>query len=457
MKRFLIILAILLFAVPACGSGPCMDLTLGGKCGGVDDAVAYLPLTGSLNDAAGGVASATFARSTATTRVNPTTGYIETVPADTPAFEKRGLQFIGTSVTNYVTDSEDFTTWGSILDVTLVPGYSGPDNNNSAFKATDGASGTVAYFGISVGTLSSSSPHTCCVYAKQGTSDDFSISLYDLSDSSFAARAHFEWDANGNLITDSIDYGLDFGTEEIGHGWWLAWVVSSDGLSTVDTYYVYLYPTKRGRQPSSPEYTYFFGAGCYDTRFAPPYIKTTGSTASRAADSLYWTMSASVSDLFDGNAGTNDTDGASEGTVLCTWTPMMNQAAGPANDYSKGVLSTKTSPTSLVYHHHDGGALYRYVAYDDTNSPSLINQTADRSTNIRRLVIFSKSLNILQVGVKKNGSWSWSSTTAYDGAFYISDTPAKLYIGINNPYGFWIKNIRIYNSALSTSYIEGKF
>jgi hypothetical protein len=138
-------------------------------------------------------------------------------------------------------------------------------------------------------------------------------------------------------------------------------------------------------------------------------------------------------------------DATSEGTMIVEIKPGYDINAQNAN---AGFVSVRENIPSVLSHGWDG------LKSHDGTTP--IDGPALSSTDpIVVAVRWSKTSGKFRLGYKLTGqSWAWELEEDYDGAYTLG---TNLIIGYDNPYPFAWRNLRFFNQALSTDFIEANF
>jgi hypothetical protein len=211
--------------------------------------------------------------------------------------------------TNLFHYSNDFSNsyWGkSELTATAEQGIA-PDGTNTAFKIIESSTANIArHVTRGGGTLANSTQYTAAVYLKKGTRTKAKINVFT-GTASHTGKYDIE---NGTVYSSA---GADAATiEDVGNGWFrcsITTTTSASGNPNVafgplpDSYDV-IY------DGDGSSYIYAWGAQLEQASFPTSYIKTTGATATRSAD----TPTINTSEF-----GFN----AKNFTVFCEWDTII--------------------------------------------------------------------------------------------------------------------------------------
>ena len=230
------------------------------------------------------------------------------------------------------------------------------------------------------------------IFAKAKQLDHLRIKTLNLS---IAAEASF--DLNSGVVADTG--GSDFEDANItdcGDGWYrceLTFTPSGADLSG----HVYFYSTDSSfgsvdRDGTSDIYIWGGQIEESDSGRATSYIPTSGSTASRAADSLY----ANVEGVFD-----------SGGTVVCEYVSRGSNAESGASPFGAGSDSDATTALELKY--NGNGDSYQARITSSGNPSCFINYEESVNAEYKSALRFATDDCVLYV----NGSEEGTDYTAH--------------------------------------------
>lgn len=369
-------------------------------------------------------------------------GYVnsDTIPGFS-AYEENGLRYTP-SVINLLPYSEDFSQW-TLSGVTFGANVVGPDGLLSAITLQDpGGSSTYALYYTGLYGLVLNTQHTFSVFAKAGTSTNFTLFLRDQTAAVQHARTDFQV-SDGVISVKSEDVGTG-GVREIGNGWYRVWITcAADLVVSENEHALYLTASETGVDPTSTVTTKFFGANITPTNWLAPYIPSNGSQVALAHDNISWTLSDALKNILSDAEG----DATSEGTLIAEVTPTNAFASTAYPDMQ--VLGVNGSNTSLMRINGSN----RLQSYDGTTTFSVSVDDQDAFTPVVWSLTWVKDGNVV-IGGKQDGAWTFSTAASYDGAYTLS---TDLVIGSGAAYPFHIKNIRFYKTAFDTDFIEDNF
>jgi len=171
-------------------------------------------------------------------------------------------------------------------------------------------------------------------------------------------------------------------------------------------------------------------------------IITEGTSVTRTTDAgLYtWPIPTVVSTLL-----------AATGTMLCLWTPQYGLSQFITGS-DRGIISVSNSTTSLLLQLSASGNLSSYDGSTSTNADAF-TYAKNKTYIVAVRWGYTDSGAKYQVGVCVDGTWTWGTQAAFDGAFTDAGT---LYLGHTNTCPFHIKNIYFY-PLLTQAQVEAMF
>lgn len=252
----------------------------------------------------------TFTRALATATCINSSGYIETVNADTPRFDYdpitkvcKGL-LIEETRQNLILQSENFGSWGVLTNATIGTNViNSPANTLTADKLEETSATGVHRVGqtVALGGTVDSSPYAISVYAKAAERTKFV--LFDNSQTASG-------DTRFDLSTGTIISGQGR-IQPVGDGWYRCTAFPSKSTSTNSTPIILL--LSPSNQTSYAGTTgsgiYIWGAQVEIGAFATSYIPTTTTAVTRNADVAVMT-GTNFSDWYGATAGMFRVDGS---------------------------------------------------------------------------------------------------------------------------------------------------
>ena len=291
----------------------------------------------------------TFTRALATATRTNSSGYIETVNADTPRFDYdpitkicRGL-LIEETRQNLIVQSENFGSWSILTNATIGTNViNSPANTLTADKLEETSATGVHRVGqtVALGGTVDSSPYAISVYAKA------------------AERTKFVLFDNSQTVSGDTRFDLSTGTiisgqgriQPVGDGWYRCTAFPSKSTSTNSTPIILL--LSPSNQTSYAGTTgsgiYIWGAQVEIGAYATSYIPTTTTALTRNADVATIT-------------GTNFSDfwQASKGGVLVRARPSTVSGIRPWLQFDDGtaneIIALRGNTTNPELYIVDGG------------------------------------------------------------------------------------------------------
>jgi hypothetical protein len=249
----------------------------------------------------------TFTRADATaTRIN-SSGYVETVAADTPRFDFdavtlacKGL-LIEETRTNLATNSEDFSAWTSITGATTVSSTETSPANTA--NATSMYATSVGGRYSLVVTFTGDGVKTISVFLKKGTSERIRIAIRDVTAGSTLGGGQIDWAGTVPTVTTFAGTNTVFDPVALPNGWY-RFAFSVNSIIAANTNQLWIYPSTLVANSTVTAWGY----QAENATFPTSYIPTAGTTVTRNADVATMT-------------GTNFSDwyNATEGTVVASF------------------------------------------------------------------------------------------------------------------------------------------
>ena len=367
--------------------------------------------------------SATFARATTATYFDKT-GVMQVAAINEPRFEKGGLM-CESAATNLYTQSET-GNGGQRCTVTNNAGLS-PRNDQTMILLTEDTSNGEHYVGDRGIVLTTGTTYCYSVFIKAPTSPR---NLYLRVASGTTSGVYFNpvtgtWDGNG-IGAQFIDRGF----EDIGNGIYRVWMVFTAGATQSTVIRIQL------ANGVAPGYTgdgvsglYYWGAQFEDGSFPTSYIQTTTAAATRAADG--WAMS-------NLNAGYKTLAQLFNRTVAFNFAPKYL----PVSGYTE-VLTAKGPRNDIICRLHTPAKI---SAYRSSGAIGISSDASDKGVYVHKTE-----------GNKVSLSFAGKTATGTTGPTSTTETLTE--IGNISPstvkYVYYIKNLRIWHSALTDNQING--
>ena len=270
-----------------------------------------------------------FTRTSSATRVNPDY-LIETSATNTPRLDyTNGTASIllEPQSTNLLPYSEDFSQYFTSSSPVVSGGFLAPDGTNNAYKITNNTSSSV--FLSAVSNLNSTSTRT--IYAKtvSGTGTASLMSYFGNTNNVFTLTDQWQrFEVNGTTTStgESNFYAVDF-----------------RGAGTLNEVLIW-------------------GAQAENLSFATSYIPTSGSTVTRAAETL---NNAGNSDLFNPNEGVLYIETAALANDGTTRQISLSDGSSSPNKVSILYLSTTNEIKAFI---RGGGAVSMNLSFTLNNA-----------------------------------------------------------------------------------------
>ena len=375
-----------------------------GTIGNINSPLLDLPLQNSLQMKVG-TGSVTFSRSTTATYVDRY-GVLQTAAIDEPRFEKDGLLIEGGS-TNLLSDVNI-----EQVGITLTTGVASPDGLNNAVLITGDGTSTEHFKGYVINVPNDSLPYTSSVYVKKGNRDTIVVKTFIIGGTTeVTSKAE-------NIFTFSTEtLSLGGKVEKLSGGWYRLSFTNTNNSTGNVTSYIRVY-TDVGGITTSNDTVYVFGYQLESLPFASSYIPTTDSAVTRGADLCSITAKDNVS-----------TD------ILSMTLDYQSDVAKPA--IINNIIKFDAGGYGFSLKIWDG-ADYNFLPY--YNGTPVGGQT-DASTQISIAQIYDGSKLLFYT----NGS-ILNSKVLTQNIFTISDIVISTLM-----YRFHIKNLKIYDKALSAT------
>jgi uncharacterized membrane protein len=364
-----------------------------------------------------------FDRGSTATRVNRD-GLIETVGVDEPRIDflnnTKGHLLLEPSRTNLITDSEDLSEWNIARATLEADAITSPDGRLTykLKESTDTGSHPLYFQGI---TVSASLSHTMSIFVKAAGRSIFRINL-----TNGGSATYFD------LSTEAVTSGTG-NIENYGNGWYRC---STTFTTSGTNQEVYIEPVISGTTQS---YTgdgtsgiYLYGAQIEQGSYATSYIPTSGSTATRSAETTSQTVPDGVI-------------GQTEGTIFVDF----NQKLINQNTTRRIIALTDGSSTNRIVFYITAQNKIEYYIRNSSGNLFLGQSTTDYGNSVGSHKI---------AATYKDGDYA----LFMDGNLIISGTgtsgtiPACNRIDVGNQLGASnlfepINDVKLYNTRLSNS------
>jgi len=242
--------------------------------------------------------------------------------------------------------------------------------------------------------MASGAVYTISIYVKAGEDNTVGLSI---ADSNFGAGGVVATADLGALTTSNV-FNATSSLTSVGNGWYRFVVTSTTTLSTTGTPRCYVYNPTTGDGYSG---IYIWGAQIEQGSFPTSYIATSGSSATRNADSAEMT-------------GTNFSSWyrQDEGTVYADWVIKDTTSETDASHNIVSFLKTSSTERMSLRIGFSGFRRGRYFALDAGSTFEYsLNGASDESTSGKVVLAFSQNEDFV---------------ASEDGASVISDATGNI-------------------------------
>jgi len=361
-----------------------------------------------------------FTRASSATRVNKQ-GLIETVPSGKPRIDfldnTSGHLLLEPSRTNLISQSENINSWNNQYSPTLTQNSSiSPDGSVNADKITATNSSSAKY--ISVTTVNSTQ-YNVSVFVKNINSQRSRIEIYNSPN----CILEFNW-TNNQPSTQSVTTFTDVSYTYYGNDWWRI----SANFTATGTNNFYVYPDRI----NSTDSILLWGAQVEAGSYATSYIPTEGSSVTRVAETA-------------NGAGNSTVFNDSEGVLLFETATLANDST-----FRNICISDSSTSDKIQFYYYGNNNNIAYVIVSASST-----QASDNTKTLSNALEFNK----IAIKYKQN-----------DFAVWVNGTEVSIDLSGNTPIGlkevafddgnggspFYgkVKNLRVYNTALSDSELQ---
>ena len=319
---------------------------------------------------------------------------------------------------------------GSIdnLSVKQVSGFSAPsvDSPLGAFKLVEGSNNGQHWF-YNSSSLSANTDYTISLFAKFNGRKNMAINIYNGSSSDYA---YYDIQ-NGAILNTPSDAKATI--TPISNGWYRL-TYTREALTTGANYRIALADNtpSESYQGDGTSGAYIFGAQIEEQSYATSYIKTSGTTISRTADSA---SKSGISSLIN----------SSQGVVYAEISALSDNGTNRVFSISDG-----TNDNRIVFGYRSISK--QFFARLEANNSSAVDLTfimSDPREISKVAILWDSSFNykMYSNGILQDSSTGSDSFIGLD-RFEFSNP-----IGIENFYGN-CKDLRVYNQILSDSELQ---
>jgi hypothetical protein len=436
VKKLLYYLLYLLILIPSTTFGWGITTTMGigtslpGWSWSLESSL--VPTTGSI------VGIETYA-GTNRTRVNPDTGFVESVGANVARFEEVGGYkgvLIEPASTNFFLNSPGFGSWIGTRASVSTNITTAPDGTNTASKlVVDGtpASDHSLYHDIVHTSFTNNAKVTYSFYVK---SAEYSWVFLNIATKTPAYPYIYFNTTTGAVGSETVD---SYGSEDVGDGWWRVWLTHNIGTGVGTTRWT-IYPAESNGDITingdSSSGIYIWGPQVEQSPIPTSLIYTTGTAGIRATEAGEPHF-ALPSGLFD-----------DKGTAIVWWRPGFSASQGDGT--ARGIVGTRNSSLSLIYCDADDDQI---KSYDGDQTP---NQTLAWSANTWYKLVVKWNYDVagtakFRVGVDSGSGVSWGSAKTWVGPYAIA---THIKIGHSLFSRMHLRQLSLFPTVLSDAQID---
>jgi hypothetical protein len=382
----------------------------------------------------------TFTRSGNATRVN-SEGLIELVSTNVPRLNYPLIDgvvqgcpslLLEPQRINLLPYSEDFSNaeWikGSVL--TPISGFVSPKGDLSAFKLVEDSSNSIHRI-YDIIPISNGVTYTQSIFAKKGERNFLQIMFGGKIDPTDFANFDLE---NGVITSEVGDVSPKI--EYYGNGWYKCSATATSTQTSTEAFYLTI--VENGQSSRTQSYQgdgtsgiYIFGAQVEAGSYPTSYIPTSGTTATRSAETC-------------NNAGDVNTFNDSEGVLFAEISyPITPVASG-----NKRIAISDTTSSNRVLFAEIGNTGFSTLITSSGSNSAYITADVNNLLSLKTAVKYKQNnfalwINGFEVGTDTSGNTPIGlSELAFDGGD-----------GTNNFYGN-TKQIQYFNTALNDSDLE---
>lgn len=422
----------------------------------------WIPLFGNIDavyEQTGWSGLGTHVRASSAVYTHPLTGLITTVGNNIPRFESAGglsAILLEPGSKNWCTDSEVFraaisSAWGNTRCSVTDDADTAPDGNATADKLVEDVTGITSHYANDIvveASFTNDTKVTFTVYAKQAERTWVFLLIRTKANNNY--EGYFDL-ANGVVGSKSATATTSIEAEPFPGAWngFYRCRITHDienGVTNPQFWIATSEPEDYTYAGDGSSGIYIWGAQVEEFPVPTSYIATSGATASRATESSYplWTLPTGLFDAI----------GTCVVWVRFGWgeTDMLQDGTRETG----GIVAARDNQVSLMQIEHDSdfGTNTRPVrSADGTN---IANVAYDIVVNTWYKLVIKWGYDVggaekMRAGIDIGAGVVWGVEQSFDGAY---DLGASLRLAYNIWGPFWLRDLRIYDTALTDAAIN---
>ncbi len=401
----------------------------------------YIPLFNTISPWWGELAldAGSHVRASVATRINPTTGLIESLANNIPRFEKYTLAALldeptGTNLIQYSHELDDGWWTRTRLTSITVNGMLAPDGNIVADGlVADG--GNVAHYinTPAIAGITQNDKVVQTVFVKPGNEDWILIQVaFRTALNAFIGLGSYYFDiANGVIGATREDANVtihSYMIQPAANDFYKVGLIVSINDATVDIVRVDLFSAHVNANAvftgdTTTVNTWVWGADLKKQAYFDSYVPTSGATATRATESGY--------PLYDLPLGLFNAEGTAS-----VWVRLGGSSVDfGVNEF--GFVTSQDAYKSIIYSTGFGAIKTR-----DGLNVGVINLAYSANTWYKLVAKWSSTTLKMQVGYDSGAGIVWGGEVAFDGSYTLG-TALRLAYGLYGP--IWFHKLMIFD------------
>lgn len=392
------------------------------------------------------------------TRVNPSSGLIETIGADTARFEDVGgyeallVEPAGTNLIHYSHELGNAVSAGWWHDVELTSvtanGMLAPDGNTVA----DGLIGTIVdtkhyVYSDLIADVTQNDKVALTIFAKPGDKDwvYMEVVFFDVGGGALGSSGAYYFNISSGTVGAKFEGGdatvHDYIIEEVANGFYRIGIIVSNNHVDTAKVRAYIFSALANNDNTFPGdtttvNTWLWGADLKEQAYFDSYVATSAGTATRITESGYplWTL---PTNLFD-----------AEGTMI-VWVRFgydySDLDSGAANC---GILSTADSVITLLFT-STPDVSYFLQSFDGADSTNFA--TTFSANTWYKLIVKWGYGGKFRIGMDTGSGISWGTEQNFDGSYDLG-TNLRIGYGLFGP--MHIRQLMLFRKALTDTMVN---